>query len=452
MFVFGRTAGSVFCSVGKQSWPQTAVRQFRFTTNGKLPQNVEKGQRRLLQVRRSAGDVRTAVSAGAARCFHTSARCSAPPLFWLLFKPIAKISAVISGRVFRKWWKVLPKEKRGDIFAGHLRRHYGKYLGMAAVIGGTVTVYYFTHLQRTPITNRERFIAFTSDQFSSIADVEYNMHLEQFGEDLVGPDHPGYQLVSNVTNWLVKNNQDIPQVRDITWTVHVVNQPVKNAFVLPHGQIFVFGGMLETVTNPHQLGIILGHEMAHAILGHAAEQVSFLQLVDCLSICVVAAIWAFFPSDWMALLSHWLQNKFAKLLLEMPYSRMLETEADEVGLQLAAKACFDVRESAAFWERMALQDDMDEKLDLDWLSTHPTHDTRAQHLEQLLPQAIELRKSCQCLPLSSEDPILPFRTLREGLKTGAVQTAKVLIRNPLLETTTQGAPVRANKLTDEKSS
>ncbi|CAH1242983.1 OMA1 [Branchiostoma lanceolatum] len=441
---------------------------------------------RLLQVKR-AGDASAGVSAGAARCFHTSGRCAAPPLFWLLFKPIAKISVVISGRVFRQWWKVLPKEKRGDIFAGHLKRHYGKYLGTAAVIGGTVTVYYFTHLQRTPITNRERFIAFTPNQFNSIADVEYNMHLEQFAEDLVGPDHPGYKLVSNITDWLVKNNQDIPQVRDITWTVHVVDHPVKNAFVLPHGQIFVFGGMLETVTNPHQLGIILGHEMAHAILGHAAEQVSFLQLVDCLSICVVAAIWALFPSDWMALLSHWLQNKFAKLLLEMPYSRMLETEADEVGLQLAAKACFDVRESAAFWERMALQDDMEEKVDLDWLSTHPTHEQRAQHLEQLLPQraqhleqllsqvthilvlsthptheqraqhleqllpqAIELRKSCQCLPLNTEDPLRPFRALREGLKTGEVQTARVLIGTPLQKSSTQGGTVVAQNLTDEK--
>ncbi|CAH1242982.1 OMA1 [Branchiostoma lanceolatum] len=346
---------------------------------------------RLLQVKR-AGDASAGVSAGAARCFHTSGRCAAPPLFWLLFKPIAKISVVISGRVFRQWWKVLPKEKRGDIFAGHLKRHYGKYLGTAAVIGGTVTVYYFTHLQRTPITNRERFIAFTPNQFNSIADVEYNMH----------------------------------------------------------GQIFVFGGMLETVTNPHQLGIILGHEMAHAILGHAAEQVSFLQLVDCLSICVVAAIWALFPSDWMALLSHWLQNKFAKLLLEMPYSRMLETEADEVGLQLAAKACFDVRESAAFWERMALQDDMEEKVDLDWLSTHPTHEQRAQHLEQLLPQAIELRKSCQCLPLNTEDPLRPFRALREGLKTGEVQTARVLIGTPLQKSSTQGGTVVAQNLTDEK--
>ncbi|KAI8510044.1 metalloendopeptidase [Branchiostoma belcheri] len=451
MFVFGRIAGSVFSfSVGRCS--QTVVRrQLRSTANQKLPQNLKTSPGRFSQLR-SAGGIGTGVSGGV-RCFHTSRRCSAPPLLWLLFKPIAKISAVISGRVFRQWWKVLPKEKRGDIFAGHLRRHYGKYLGMAAVVGGTVTVYYFTHLQYTPITNRERFIAFTPNQFSSIADVEYNMHLQDFGEDLVGPDHPGYKLVSNVTNWLVKNNQDIPQVRDITWTVHVVNQPIKNAFVLPHGQIFVFAGMLETVSNPHQLGIILGHEMAHAILGHAAEQVSFLQLVDCLSICVVAAIWALFPSDWMALLSHWLQNKFAKLLLEMPYSRMLETEADEVGLQLAAKACFDVRESAAFWERMALQDDMEENLDLDWLSTHPSHEQRAQHLEQLLPQAIELRKSCQCLPLSTENPLLPFRALREGLKTGEIQTAKVLVKVPQpppQKSSTPGGPVVTHSLTDAK--
>jgi metalloendopeptidase OMA1, mitochondrial len=75
--------------------------------------------------------------------------------------------------------------------------------------------------------------------------------------------------------------------------------------------------------------------------------------------------------------------------LHLPYSRLLETEADQVGLQLSAKACFDVRESVSFWQRMNLVSEYEGDVTAqvpEFLSTHPTHESRAQQLEKSIPE------------------------------------------------------------------
>ena len=92
--------------------------------------------------------------------------------------------------------------------------------------------------------------------------------------------------------------------------------------------------------------------------------------------------------------------------MELPFSRRMETEADEVGLQLASKACFDVREAPIFWEKMqAISENSSEVSDIqppEFLSTHPSHDTRAKHLASLVPDALNLRISCGCHRLPNE--------------------------------------------------
>ena len=76
--------------------------------------------------------------------------------------------------------------------------------------------------------------------------------------------------------------------------------------------------------------------------------------------------------------------------MELPFSRDMESEADLVGLQMAAKACFDVREAPAFWGKMALlaEDPLEDDQDLEFVSTHPCHSTRQATLTGLLADAI----------------------------------------------------------------
>ncbi|XP_033101519.1 metalloendopeptidase OMA1, mitochondrial-like [Anneissia japonica] len=225
--------------------------------------------------------------------------------------------------------------------------------------------------------------------------------------------HELFHLVDKVASQLIKCNQHLPEIKNRTWVVHIVDDPKqKNAFVLPNGHIFVFTGMLLAVMNEHQLGIVLAHEIAHVVLNHGAEQASFLEFFDWLMIVVLAGFWAFLPNDGIAIIATWFKNRVAELLIQMPYSRSLEVEADVVGLELAANSCFDVRESQVFWELMADASQRNDEVQMEWLSTHPTHEHRAKHLEELIPKAIKMREFCKCPALPKQDPRLLLKSLK----------------------------------------
>lgn len=350
------------------------------------------------------------------RYLHTSGRCNAAPLFWALFKPLAKVSAILWGRGFRKWWQALPVKKR-QFFLGVMNKNKYRLAAGSIACGGFGMIYYLSHLEEAPVTHRKRFIAFTPKQFQKIVDVEYQMTVEQLGSKFLPKTHPYYARVLRVARRLHDSNQDIHLINSIkTWSVTVVDDSSTNAFVMPNGQIFVFSGMLQTVTNDDQLGIVLGHEMAHAILSHGAELVSFAQLVDVVIIFGMAAIWMFLPSDSIALVTQWFLHKVAEVMLEMPYNRKLETEADEVGLQLAGKACFDVRESTVFWDTMSIRQELKGEKDIAWLSTHPANESRSENLDKLVPNAEKLRDKCKCPPLPKKDPRQEMQRLRKTLE------------------------------------
>uniref|UniRef100_A0A8D0HJX3 Metalloendopeptidase OMA1, mitochondrial n=1 Tax=Sphenodon punctatus TaxID=8508 RepID=A0A8D0HJX3_SPHPU len=80
-------------------------------------------------------------------------------------------------------------------------------------------------------------------------------------------------------------------------------------------------------------------------------------------------------------------------MFDKPYSRTLEAEADKVGLQLVAKACVDVRASSVFWQQMELAETMKGYPKIpEWLSTHPSHENRAEHLDRLIPEVSRERQ------------------------------------------------------------
>ncbi|XP_072173218.1 metalloendopeptidase OMA1, mitochondrial-like [Diadema setosum] len=334
------------------------------------------------------------------RYIHTSRPRHAPPLaLWLAVKTFAKTAAILTGRTLRNRWKKHPKHKHLTV-RERLHANRGKLAaGLVGMLAAGVG-YYWYHIDYTPLTNRPRFIIFNGTQFQKIVEDEYKMHCEQHKDDFVPTSHPIYGVITDVVTRLIQGNQDVAQIRNQTWTIHVVNSKNGNAFVLPNGHIFVFAGVLEMTDNLEQLGTVLAHEMAHVVLSHAAEMVSFMELFDFFMIAVLTALWTFLPNDGIALVATWFKQKVIQLLIQMPYNRVLETEADEVGLMLAAKSCFDVRECQQFWETVeAKQTAMGEAEPLEFLSTHPSHLKRAAHIQTLLPKALQVRQYCNCPPL-----------------------------------------------------
>ncbi|XP_006025798.1 metalloendopeptidase OMA1, mitochondrial isoform X1 [Alligator sinensis] len=352
-----------------------------------------------------AGDVRAA-------CFvHTSSSLRAAPIpaLWILLKPAQKLFAIILGRSIRKWWKALPPNKK-ELFKESVRKNKWRLLLGACSLGALYIMFYFTHLEETPITGRTRLLVFGKEQFQQLSQLEYNMWMEKFENEMLPETDTRYQVVKKVVHHLSESNQDIPQFSEFKWVIHVVEEPGINAFVLPNGEVFVFTGLLNAVSDVHQLSFILGHEIAHAVLGHAAEKASLVHFVDFLSLIFLTMIWAICPRDSLAILGQWIQSKMQEFIFDRPYSRTLEAEADKVGLQLAAKACVDVRASSVFWQQMELAETIQGQPKLpEWLSTHPSHENRAEHLDRLIPEALQLRESCKCPSLSGPDPRLIFR-------------------------------------------
>ncbi|KAG7164353.1 Metalloendopeptidase OMA1-like 1 [Homarus americanus] len=168
----------------------------------------------------------------------------------------------------------------------------------------------------------------------------------------------------------------------------------------------MFRGMMDLLENEDQVAFVLAHEMSHAILEHSAEQLSHGYLLDVLILMPLAVIWAFIPSDGLAVVTHWFLNQVVQVLLQLPYSRSLENEADCVGLRLAAK--------------MSVMDKLREARgevgeEPAWLSTHPSHSDRQEMLDYQMSEALMLREACQCPRLTKSDPRHSIWMLQKNL-------------------------------------
>ncbi|XP_054459060.1 metalloendopeptidase OMA1, mitochondrial [Anoplopoma fimbria] len=357
---------------------------------------------------------------GSGPLFHTSGplRALPAPLLWMLLKPLQKLVAIVLGRSIRKWWVALPANRRQLMreWVRQRRWHLAAGAGVAMVM---VALLLLTHLDESPVTGRTRLLVFSRETYMELAALTSEAYMEEFAEMLVPVTDPRQQVVERVVQHLAQRNKDIPEVSEVTWSVHVVQSPNVNAFVLPNGKVFMFTGMLDAVADVHQLTVVLGHEMAHALLRHSAEQASLSHVVDLLSLILLTAIWAVCPRDSLALLGQWVQDKLSQLMFNRPFSRKLEAEADLVGLQLAAKACADVRAGPVFWQQMEIRDQLTGEPSFpEWLSTHPSHKNRFTQLDRLMPQALELRDSCSCPALPATDPRAVFsKSVRLLLET-----------------------------------
>jgi len=353
------------------------------------------------------------------RQFHCSApRTALPPLLFTLAKPLARIVAMVVGRGVRVWWKKLPLDKR-VVFKEAAKIHRKKFVLAGTTLIGGLAYAYESHIQECGVTGRRRFVALTPDQTKKIAKVEFQQLLEDLGPDILPDRHPIYERVVNVSNRILQGNKDIRQIYDKSWTITVVDQPVKNAFVLPSGNIFVFKGMLDLCENDDQLGIILGHEMAHTVLGHVPEKLTMASFVQMVLLVPMAVLWAVLPNDGVALVANWFIDQVIKLIVDLPFSRDMEMEADEVGLKMAAKACFDVREAPALWGLMELmsEDPMETDRDLEFVSTHPCHGTRQESLSAQLSAALAIRFDCGCAKLDQRrDPQIRLEEFKRFVK------------------------------------
>ncbi|XP_037042346.1 metalloendopeptidase OMA1, mitochondrial-like [Bradysia coprophila] len=353
-----------------------------------------------LSLPKSVPVIRSKIVADHYRSLRTSTCHRTPKLIVLFIRPIA---SAISGRLFRWWWQRRNETERLKYLNWFVRNKV-PILSVVGFYFGSLVVYYICNVEETPITGRRRFMAFTNDQLEQVnKQASASMTQEYQAMDLT---HPYVKLVVNTAKRIVRANRDIEQFKGIEWRVSVFDEPgLLNAMVNADGQIIVFKEMIEQCATDDELAVILSHEMAHAILNHVAEKLSKSWLVGFFTAPLLFLIWAVSPTDISAAIFTYLQNIVMNVTLNFPYERDIESEADTVGLRLAAKACVDVRQAVSFFKRM----EMMEKEELptgaeipsviEYLSTHPTHEKRWKFMERQLESALKLREECNCEPL-----------------------------------------------------
>ncbi len=166
------------------------------------------------------------------------------------------------------------------------------------------------------------------------------------------------------------------------WDVNVIQSDQANAFCLPGGKMAVYTGLVPVAKNADAMAVVMGHEIAHALLRHGAQRMSQQKLTQIGQ--MAGAMSGMDPQQQQMVMA---AMGYGYLL---PYARSHETQADEVGLMLAAAACFDPQEAVPLWQRMG--EASGGQAPPEFSSTHPNPGTRIQNLTALMPKAMEYRQ------------------------------------------------------------
>lgn len=174
------------------------------------------------------------------------------------------------------------------------------------------------------------------------------------------------------------------------WEVVVFDDKDPNAFALPGNKVGVHTGMLQLVENQEQLAAVIGHEIGHVLAKHSNERAS-QELAVSQGLNILQALTM--PTSALGQLGFGLLGVGAEYGVLKPYGRTQESEADMIGVDLMAKAGFDPRHSIGLWQRM--EQATQGKSTSEFLSTHPSHATRIQDLQQHMPQAMGIFQQAQ---------------------------------------------------------
>lgn len=282
------------------------------------------------------------------------------------------------------------------------RRGGGLRIWVLVAFIGYGAWYWFSNQSVDPVTGESVLIdrSLSAEDEKSLGLQAYQQILAQ--ERPIDPDAPISRQVRNIAERLLAKVSVVEAAlaaehglepsrfsESFEWEVNVIDSDQANAFALPGGKMAVYTGLVPVAGTEDALAVVMGHEIAHALLRHGAQRMAQQRLSQ-----IGQAAGAFSGMDPQQQQMVMAAMGYGYLL---PYARKHETEADEVGLMLAAAACFDPHESVPLWERMGQASGG--QAPPEFASTHPNPGTRIQNLETLMPKALEYRaRFCEQTP------------------------------------------------------
>jgi predicted Zn-dependent protease len=194
--------------------------------------------------------------------------------------------------------------------------------------------------------------------------------------------------IERAVNQYFSERNMMQQLKDYKWEYNLVESKDINAWCMPGGKVVVYTGILPITQDETGLAVVMGHEIAHAIAQHGNERMSqqlAMQLGGVALATAVATKPELTKQLWMGAFG--LGSQVGILL---PYSRLQENEADELGLTFMAMAGYDPRKAVDFWERMSKV--KTGQAPPEFLSTHPSDQTRIQKIKSIIPKVMTYYK------------------------------------------------------------
>lgn len=228
-----------------------------------------------------------------------------------------------------------------------------------------------------PETGRKSHVGMSTEQEATLGFQTYRQVLAQSRTINSGPQ---LDMVKRVASRLAAATGKSGAGYD--WQVSLIEDNQVNAFCLPGGKIVVYTGIIPVAQNEAALATVMGHEMAHATSRHGAQRVLQQNLAQTAMTGIAVSLSDMDYNKQRAVMGA--LGAGAQFGILMPFGREHESEADAIGLTYMARAGYDPEESIRFWQRM---EQSSRGGPPEFLSTHPSHGTRIQQLQALMPKA-----------------------------------------------------------------
>lgn len=239
-----------------------------------------------------------------------------------------------------------------------------------------------------PVTGRKHTLLVDDAQVLSLSTQQYSEFmktapLSKNANNSALVKKVGQKLAAAVETYL-NNSGFSAEVKNFAWEFNLVQDKQVNAFCMPGGKIVVYEGLLPVTQDETSLAVVLGHEIAHAVAKHSAEQMS-TQIRQQYGTEILTQILGQYNQNMAGLANLAAQMGFS--FANLKYSRENETEADYMGLIFMAMAGYDPQLAVPFWQRMAAASGNANQSDL--FSDHPSDAKRIAALQKAMPEALK---------------------------------------------------------------
>jgi predicted Zn-dependent protease len=243
--------------------------------------------------------------------------------------------------------------------------------------------------QKVPVSGRSQLTLVPQGELLALSNTEYRQFIQNHDvitetEQAQMVQTVGANIQDAVREYMERHGLQ-ERLEGYEWEYNLIDSDTVNAFAMPGGKIVIYQGIMPIAQGPNGLAVVMAHEIAHVVAEHGNERMSQGLIVQLGGMALSVAL-----REQPALTRQLFMAAYgvgSNVGVILPYSRTHESEADRLGLVFMAIAGYDPRAAVGFWQRMV--EERGEGAPPEFLSTHPSGESRIADIQQAMPEALE---------------------------------------------------------------